>query len=617
MKPKVRFLLPATSAEDLDLFLGMPAHSLLASGNFPDLRSLTDPTLCVLAPAEVLRRAETTQRWGELGRHVELVTTPIDDLVLDHSFEVASTLAYAHGIDACGAASTDTTFVFLQANLVLAAGSLANLARHLKGGATVLTATYLRVDRARLSEALNAEDANAIEFSPRPLLEIAFRCLAPAEVASIMNSQMSLSAPTGRFLWRHDDSALLSRDFAPALLALRPLRIGSETRGFRDVAFAEAMCPGVHPRYLDNSDVFLGIELIDNASRGQLFFGHRPAQVIARELSSWTTATQRRAALHQQMVFHTGDIPPDFNRTSAAAEAQIKSLVRLMEPPQPALDHPRWIVGFYLWAVRRFELANGALPPTPFPSLLARSKHQKRGWRGRVVRFATLAPAARKLRKLLLGQLPLVTILHPDWLDYRSIKPALRSATGARRQHTLYVADGMALVGRALGTPAFNSTELLDGTYDRQCVAAGSLDTVIIEASLQALHSWARLVQKVMPAVRRGGHIVVFYHDLAAEAGRTFKDALSWGTVELTRLALKRVSVSTVGGTAYRSWLRRAYPLALEYVRRRDPLNVFKGLALFSLATALSFILNVARGKTIGYDPAVGSWTSVTIIIDL
>src|SRR5437763_2407736 len=120
MKPRVRFLLPATSAEDLDLFLGLPAHSLLAPGNFPGLQSLSEPTLCVMAPAEVLRGAQSVQRWRELGKHVELVTAPIDDLVLDHSFEVASTLAYAHGIDACGAASTDTTFLFLQPNLVIA-----------------------------------------------------------------------------------------------------------------------------------------------------------------------------------------------------------------------------------------------------------------------------------------------------------------------------------------------------------------------------------------------------------------------------------------------------------------------------------------------------------------
>jgi hypothetical protein len=288
-----------------------------------------------------------------------------------------------------------------------------------------------------------------------------------------------------------------------------------------------------------------------------------------------------------------------------------------MEPPQPTLHHSRWVVGLYLWAVRRFELGKGALPPTPFPALLARPTRTGRGLRQHVLGFATFAPMARNLRRLLLGRVPLVTILHPDWLDYRSLKSSLRAAARAERHSILYIGDGMAVLGRVLGTAAFSSAELLDGTYDRQSVAAGSLDIVIIEASMSSLHSWVKLVQKVMPAVRPGGRILVFHHNLTAEAAGSLKDALAWGTLELSRLSLKRISVSILSGTAYRSWLRRAYPLALDYVRRQDPMNVLKGMALFSLASALSFLLNVACSRSAEYDPAVGSWSSVTITIEL
>jgi hypothetical protein len=181
----------------------------------------------------------------------------------------------------------------------------------------------------------------------------------------------------------------------------------------------------------------------------------------------------------------------------------------------------------------------------------------------------------------------------------------------------MYVGDEMAVLGRVLGTPAFSSAELLDGTYDRQCVGPGTLDTVIIEASVRSLHSWVHLVEKLLPAVRSGGRILIFYHNFTSESGRILKEALSWGTLELSRLTLKRISVSVLGGSAYRSWLRRAYPIVLEYVRRQEPFSVFKGLALFSLVSILSFILNVTRGRTVGYDPAVGSWSSVTITIEL
>src|SRR5262245_27249005 len=94
------FLLPATSARDLDLFLGMPMDSLLASGNRPAITPSCTPVLRLLAPGDVVLRAEGSARWQELARHFETLATPIDDLVLDYAFEVVPSLAYWHGINA-------------------------------------------------------------------------------------------------------------------------------------------------------------------------------------------------------------------------------------------------------------------------------------------------------------------------------------------------------------------------------------------------------------------------------------------------------------------------------------------------------------------------------------
>src|SRR5262249_59498295 len=123
------------------------------------------------------------------------------------------------------------------------------------------------------------------------------------------------------------------------------------------------------------------------------------------------------------------------------------------------------------------------------------------------------------------------------------------------------------------------------GTPDRRPADAGTVDTVIMEISARSLRCWAELVEKVLPAVRHGGRVMLFHHNSGAESGTTLSDALSRGAAELNRLGTLNVSVSVVGSTGYRTWLREAYPIALPRLRNRDLLGIVERLLLFYLST--------------------------------
>ena len=540
---------------------------------------------------------------------------PIDDLVLDHAFDVVPSLAYMKGIDDSGTALSKTAFVFLQANLLLADGALRWVARRLADGAQVVNATYLRADRVRLLEKLSATEIDGRGLSPRTLVQHAIECLDIRDLANVVNSELSLFGEPGRFFWQHDRSTLLAHDCMPSLVALRPSSQNAEARGFRDVAFASVLCPDAPAQHATDSDEFFGLELTDVAPETCISVGHRTVQSVVRTLSASTKASQCMSAHEHATVFHGGEVPPGLSRTRASAYDYVKGLVQGIGPPHPAVDQPQWKVAHYLWQVRRFELRRGPLPRAPFAELFPRSAAVATG-ASAAIGSHRLSRLARTLREFLLGRVPLVTFLHPEWLDYRRVMPVLRRAMRGDTRALLYVGDDVALFGRVLGAAAVTSAQLLDGSYERMRPRAGTLDVVLMELSQAALPSWGQLVAKVLPAIKPDGRIVLFHGNVGSLSGAAFKRALAGG-LPVSASRFKRLSISVVAASGYRTWLRRGYPIAQDYVRLRRPLSMLKGAALFSILNAMTLILNVAHLGAGADDTSIEACSSLTITIEL
>jgi hypothetical protein len=595
MKYSVCLLLPAISAEEINVFDGLPGESLLVPGNLPTLAQHDKPVLYILASSAAARRFEQSRHIDALGQQAEIRIIRIDEIVLDYPFDVVPSLAYMRGIREAGNQPASTAFVFLQPNLVLGDGALRSVAKHLEQGARVLTATYLHADRNRLSEALGGAEGIGALLSPRNLTGRALDCLDAQDLVSVINTRLPLYAPTGRFYWKTSASTLLSHDFMPSLVCLRPSREPCETRGFRDVSFAASMCPNSPPYFFSDSDEFLGIELTDLGPEPKIFLGWRSLRGTANDLSNLTTAPQRAAAV-QSAWFYATDSQTRSAHLVTQAQQHIKQVIKSLGPPRSELDDPRWKLSFYLWGVRRFELGHGQLPHPPFEELLW-SKEARTTSSSEAGAVDIVGKFARRTREFLFGRAPLVTFLHPEWLEYRPVIPTLRAVVRKTTSKVLYIGDGVAVLGRTLGPPNFTSSGILDGTYDRKRFGVCTLDLVIIELSAEALCSWSALVSKLYSLVKPRGRIVVFHRIKGFYPGPTLGAVLSSGLQELGAHVTKRITISLNANDQFRTWLQSGYQIALDFLRLRRPVSIIKGLSLVSILTGMSTVQNLLNLK--------------------
>jgi hypothetical protein len=611
MKQMMRLLLPVVSIDELDLFCGLPAEALLAAGNLPAAAKLFDLTVSVLAPSACADRLDRCQQVEKIRLHARVEAVLIDDLVVDHEFEIVRSLAYMRDLAGRGESLTRTAFVFLQPNLVFADGALGAAARRLAGGARVINATYLRADRGGFLGAVGVSGHGAQDLSPRSLVRHATRHPDLGDHANIVNSDLPLSGPAARLFWRHDDATLIAHDFMPSLLALCPTHPAGEARGFCGPAFAAAMCPDSPPQQANDSDELLGIELTSEKADSSISLVSDRMPGLIHVLSGRTTAQQRATALNFPTVFHAREIPSALTDTSTKAHSYIRQLVDYLTPPQPALDDLRWKVALYLWGVRRFELGRGSLPEAHFEHLLPRSAPAATAGASPRLQLRQIPVMIfRYLRRLLLGHVPLVTVLHPDWLDYRPIKPVLQAAS---QERVWYVADGVAGLARVLGTPACTSAQFLNDSGQRP---RNTVDTVIFELTDATLATWGNLVSRAMPVLGAGGRIVIF-HRVGSRSEGALKHALATGSLHLNALPLPRLSVTLVSNSSYRNWLRRGYPIALDYGRRRRAPDLLKAFALFSIASVLTMVLNLSSMRRANSAKSADAYSSLTITMDI
>ena len=597
----------------MDVFEQVPAASLLATGNIPAVGELADTTFCVVAPADIAARVTTSTAGQMIGRHARLHVVPSDELVVDGAFDVVPSLAYLRGITDSGDALTRTSFVFLQPNLILGDGALRSVMQRLTGGARALTATYLHVEREAIRARLGGR-AGA-QVAPRELVRHALESLDARDLANVVNANFSLVGPVGRLLWRDGGSTLLVHDFMPSLVALRPDRAPGHDPGFRDVAFAAIMCANAVPQHLTDSDEFVGVEVTANASEAAVSVGVRSPATDVDRLAGRISAAQGKAAAENQSRFHEGELPAEASATSVVATAYVRRVADALAAVRPPAEDRRWRLAHYLWKVRRFELGRGPLPHERFEELFAHSLQlaQSQAADPKVPLFN----AVRWLRGVLFGRVPLVTLLHPDWLDYRAVGPVLRAATSVGKDRVLYVGDGAAVFANALGAPDFGSSQILDGTYDRKPAPAGSLDTLIMELSASGLQRCANLLTKLAPAVRRGGRIVVFHHNSDALATGQLAHALTSAEQRANALEFERASVSIVRCSPYRSWLREGRLIWIAYVRARTVVGLLKGASIFALVNMLLLLMNIANLWSRRGNASDHTFSSLTITLDV
>lgn len=477
-KPRARFVTVVWGQPYIDRFATLSLPSFLAAGNLPALAEATDLEIVICTRRSDGAIFEAHPAVQRLRRLCAVRFVDIDDLVTTGVYGVTLTLAYARAVIGCGQDMLRTHFVFMNADFVLADGSLRSLGRHILAGRAIVLGPSFRAVAEELESGLRAAVSSdgVLAVAPRELVALSLPYPHPTTLAKLRNQEFVHSTHPNQFFWQVDEHTLLGRYYLIFMLCLKPERVIESINGYCDYAFIPELCPSGDEVAMSDSDEFFMLELQSrNQELGMLRLGCQRQEQIAKALAEWTTAEHRRAATHDILV-HAGEIPPSVASARAEARAFVDEMAARLHTPVPHDRHHYWIRGVEAWSLLRQVNGLRASPPE-----LAAYPSQKRN-RGRALGASGGHVYASAIRHFhlgsywqfaygvalrLFGHWPRVTPLHPSSADRRHLQRALAQALDKSRESVLLIrADPMGidpLVKSGIAVEYFGLETLLKG----------------------------------------------------------------------------------------------------------------------------------------------------------
>jgi hypothetical protein len=465
---KVRFLTVIWGTRYIEEFARVSLPSYLAAGNLPFIAAETDLEIVVMTSMESRDKFEERDYLDKLKALCPVRYILIDDLITNGNYGVTLTLAYARGIIDSGPEQTNTHFVFMNSDFVLADGSLKTLVAKLREGHHAVMAPSLRAcSEAVVPVLIDAVDQadRTLTMSPRPMVQLAFDNLHPTVIGKTITQDFVTCTNHNQIYWQIDQNTLLGRYHLIFMLAIKPEVPMGLVNSYCDYGFIPELVPSGEFAIIDDSDGFFMLELQSaEQEKSYLRCGYTPLEKIAAELSSWTTREHRRFA-EVDVVFRSGDLPARLSRVRAEAARYMSELYQHMTPPRDHVDHFYWTSGVQAWASIKFPGEAPVLPPEIadadrlFPQPAPEPHVETSVARGRIVelraRVVELRGRIAELRRLLVqryidlmgfvrrsvGVMPDVPIWHCLWLDSRLILDWVNSIAGDAGQNNALVCD--------------------------------------------------------------------------------------------------------------------------------------------------------------------------------
>ena len=205
-RPKAKFLTAVWGEAYIRRFAALSLPSFLAPGNLPALAQATDLEVVIMTRRDDVEYFQNHVAFRRLRTICPVRFVEIDDLITTGVYGVTLTLAYARAVIACGSEMLNTHFVFMNADFVLADGSLRALSKHILAGRSIVLGPSFRATaeavEPRLEDAVDASlwclGDPAKSNSPRSRCRIRIRPRSPRSSTRGFATPLTRTSSSGR-----------------------------------------------------------------------------------------------------------------------------------------------------------------------------------------------------------------------------------------------------------------------------------------------------------------------------------------------------------------------------------------------------------------------------------
>ena len=355
-KTKVKFLTVVWGEAYIERFCSLSLPSFMAPGNLPSLAKNTELEVVIMTCETDRAYFEKNLSFLRLRDLCSVRFVSIDDLMGSTIYGVTLTLAYARPIIACGEDMLNTHFLFMNADFVLADGSLRSLSHHIHAGRSIVLGPSYRAVAEDIEPTLGVlvnKTSGVLEITPRDLVRLSLLHPHRTTTAKTMTQQVFCSVNPNQLFWQVDENTVLGRYFLIFMLCLKPERVMHEVKSFCDYSFIPELCPSGDEVAMGDSDDFFMLEMQSRTQETvMLRQGILTYRNIAQSLSQWATAEHLRVASHD-IVFHSEELPAELTKVKQDADAVIRSISGFFQKPKSYINHFYWVMGVEAWKGHR------------------------------------------------------------------------------------------------------------------------------------------------------------------------------------------------------------------------------------------------------------------------
>ena len=327
--------------------LSMTLPALLAPGNLPYVASVLACEVVILSEEGAFPRILADPVVRRIRELCPLRLIGLDDLIpAPDKYGMALTYVLHRGFSDLGPAVTDTWLLFLNADFILADGSLRTLVRRLAEGRDFVLSPSYCVNADAVGPGLLERidpDSKALSIAPREMAALVLRHRHNTIRGKTVNQPMFSARHMDQFYWLVDKDTLIGHQMPIAVVGMRPERHMAEPNSYWDHGLMRELMPTAEPCVIGDSDEFLMLELRDKqVAHDEFRAGWPTPHEIARNTIWFLTPYQKDMARHQ-LTLHAGELPSSIDGARAELRAFVDSVLAHVPPVLPShIGHPQW-----------------------------------------------------------------------------------------------------------------------------------------------------------------------------------------------------------------------------------------------------------------------------------